>query len=150
MQYHNSKTYFSQGASPEATLNVPAAHAEQGPPSGPVYPAVHTLQSAAAFDPVPAVVLPGVQLHDGSCSNYGDGDGGGDSLTGEGTGKTQTWPKQGSAEDSLFTCRGTDRGAELARVAAVVKRRGGETGQRTFETIRPQCAPNSLFTAVRF
>ena len=75
-------------AIPEATLNVPAAHAEQGPPSGPVYPAGHgalTLQSAAAFDPVPAVVLPGVQLHDGSCSNYGDGDGGGDSLTGEET-----------------------------------------------------------------
>ena len=49
-------------ASPEATLNVPAAHAEQGPPSGPVYPAEHKLQSAAAFDPVPAVVLPTSQL----------------------------------------------------------------------------------------
>ena len=63
-------------ASPEAALNVPAAHAEQLP-SGPVYPAGHGALTLQAFDPVPAVVLPGVQLHDGSCSNYGDGDGGG-------------------------------------------------------------------------
>ena len=58
------------GASPAAALNVFAAHAVQLP-SGPVYPAGHgalALQSVTAVDPVPAVVLPGGQLHDGSCS----------------------------------------------------------------------------------
>ena len=58
-------------ASPAAALNVFAAHAVQLP-SGPVYPAGHgalALQSATAVDPEPAVVLPGGQLHDGSCSS---------------------------------------------------------------------------------
>jgi hypothetical protein len=61
-------------------------------------------------------------------SNYGDGDSdGGVKRVHEGTGLAEA----GQRGDSLFTCRGTDRGTEFTGVAAVVKRRGGETGQRT-------------------
>ena len=53
-------------ASPAADLKVPAVHAEQMAlaPSGPVYPAAQTLQSATA-EPTLAVDLLVGQLHEG-------------------------------------------------------------------------------------
>jgi hypothetical protein len=43
-------TYETYAEPPDAALNVPAAHATHGPPSGPEYPALH-VQSAASPEP---------------------------------------------------------------------------------------------------